>query len=88
MPSVALIGPPGTGKSTVFALLGGNATRSPLKQGFTADRAMVGVPDPRFERLAGMFFHEALRRMVSAFETRAAAVFGNLDNLALIGLQH
>ena len=29
-----------------------------------------------FERLAGMFFHEAFRRMVTAFETRAAAVYG------------
>ena len=29
-----------------------------------------------FERLAGMFFHEAFRRMVSAFEARAAAVYG------------
>lgn len=29
-----------------------------------------------FERLAGMFFHEALRRMVGAFETRAAQVYG------------
>lgn len=29
-----------------------------------------------FERLAGMFFHEAFRRMVGAFETRAAEVYG------------
>lgn len=29
-----------------------------------------------FEKLAGMFFHEAFRRMVGAFETRAAAVYG------------
>ncbi|MBC7522763.1 MAG: type II toxin-antitoxin system RatA family toxin [Sandarakinorhabdus sp.] len=29
-----------------------------------------------FERLAGMFFHEAFRRMVGAFEARAAAVYG------------
>lgn len=29
-----------------------------------------------FEGLAGMFFHEAFHRMVSAFETRAAAVYG------------
>ncbi len=29
-----------------------------------------------FERLAGMFFHEAFKRMVSAFENRAAAVYG------------
>ena len=29
-----------------------------------------------FERLAGIFFHEAFKRMVSAFETRAAAVYG------------
>ena len=29
-----------------------------------------------FERLAGMFFHEAFRRMVGAFETRAAAIYG------------
>ncbi len=29
-----------------------------------------------FERLAGMFFHEAFRRMVDAFETRAASVYG------------
>lgn len=29
-----------------------------------------------FERLAGMFFHEAFRRMVGAFETRAAQVYG------------
>ena len=28
-----------------------------------------------FERLAGMFFHEAFRRMVGAFESRAAAVY-------------
>lgn len=29
-----------------------------------------------FERLAGLFFGEALRRMVGAFETRAAAIYG------------
>jgi coenzyme Q-binding protein COQ10 len=29
-----------------------------------------------FERLAGMFFHEAFRRMVASFEARAAAVYG------------
>ncbi|GGI83811.1 ubiquinone-binding protein [Polymorphobacter multimanifer] len=29
-----------------------------------------------FERLAGMFFGEALRRMVGAFETRAFALYG------------
>lgn len=29
-----------------------------------------------FERLAGMFFHEAFHRMVGAFEARAAAVYG------------
>ena len=29
-----------------------------------------------FERLAGMFFHDALRRMVGAFESRAAAIYG------------
>ena len=30
-----------------------------------------------FERLAGMFFHEAFKRMVGAFETRAAAIYGS-----------
>ena len=29
-----------------------------------------------FERLAGVFFGEAFKRMVGAFETRAAAVYG------------
>ena len=29
-----------------------------------------------FERLAGMFFGEALRRMISAFETRAMQLYG------------
>ena len=29
-----------------------------------------------FERLAGMFFHEAFKRMVGAFETRAAIIYG------------
>ena len=29
-----------------------------------------------FERLAGSFFHEAFRRMVAAFEKRAATVYG------------
>jgi coenzyme Q-binding protein COQ10 len=29
-----------------------------------------------FERLAGMFFHEAFRRMVASFEARAAVVYG------------
>ncbi|WP_426164186.1 type II toxin-antitoxin system RatA family toxin [Sandarakinorhabdus sp. DWP1-3-1] len=29
-----------------------------------------------FERLAGMFFGEAFKRMVGAFETRAAAIYG------------
>ena len=29
-----------------------------------------------FERLAGAFFHEAFRRMVAAFEKRAAEVYG------------
>ena len=40
-----------------------------------------------FERLAGMFFHEALRRMVGAFQARAAAIFGSSDDLILIRLQ-
>lgn len=29
-----------------------------------------------FERLAGMFFHEAFKRMVGAFEARALAIYG------------
>jgi coenzyme Q-binding protein COQ10 len=29
-----------------------------------------------FERLAGAFFHEAFRRMVAAFEKRAAEIYG------------
>jgi coenzyme Q-binding protein COQ10 len=29
-----------------------------------------------FERLAGMFFHEAFRRMVASFEARAAQIYG------------
>lgn len=29
-----------------------------------------------FERLAGTFFHEAFRRMVAAFEKRAAEIYG------------
>lgn len=29
-----------------------------------------------FERLAGLFFHEAFKRMVGAFETRAEAIYG------------
>lgn len=40
-----------------------------------------------FERLAGMFFHEAFRRMVSAFETRAAAVYGGQAELVGLNLQ-
>ncbi len=55
MPSIALIGPPGSGKSTVFELLGGMASRQPLKTSFNADRAMVSVPDPRFDKLCAMF---------------------------------
>jgi len=35
-----------------------------------------------FERLAGMFFHEAFKRMVSAFEARAAAVYGPAETAA------
>ena len=35
-----------------------------------------------FERLAGMFFHEAFRRMVGAFETRAAQVYGRAGTAA------
>lgn len=35
-----------------------------------------------FERLAGMFFHEAFRRMVGAFETRAAQVYGRAGTVA------
>ncbi len=38
-----------------------------------------------FERLAGMFFHDALRRMVGAFETRAAAIYG-VPSPALSGI--
>jgi ribosome-binding ATPase YchF (GTP1/OBG family) len=55
MPSLALIGPPGSGKSTVFELLGGIPSRGPLKANFTADRAMVPVHDPRFDKLRAMF---------------------------------
>ena len=56
MPSFALIGPPGSGKSTVFELLAGiAASRQALKQGFNADRAMVPVPDRRFEKLCALF---------------------------------
>lgn len=39
-----------------------------------------------FERLAGMFFHEAFKRMVSAFETRAAAVYGAPTLAAVSGI--
>ncbi len=35
-----------------------------------------------FERLAGMFFHEAFRRMVGAFESRAEAVYGRRPSVA------
>lgn len=35
-----------------------------------------------FERLAGMFFHEAFRRMVGAFETRAGQVYGRSGSVA------
>jgi GTP-binding protein YchF len=56
MPSFALIGPPGSGKSTVFELVAGiAASRQALKQNFTADRAMVPVPDQRFEKLCALF---------------------------------
>ena len=34
------------------------------------------IRNKMFERLAGMFFHEAFKRMVGAFETRAAVVYG------------
>ena len=39
-----------------------------------------------FERLAGMFFHEAFRRMVDAFETRAAAVYGAVSATGASGI--
>lgn len=55
MPAIALVGPPRTGKSTVFELLGGNASRLPLRTDFTADRVVVAVPDPRFEELCRLF---------------------------------
>ena len=56
MPSFALIGPPGSGKSTVFELVAGiAASRTALKQNFSADRAMVPVPDRRFEKLSSLF---------------------------------
>ena len=55
MPSIALIGPPQSGKSTVFELLGGSAGRSPLAVGFKADRAVVPVPDPRFASLSALY---------------------------------
>ncbi len=56
MPSFALIGPPGSGKSTVFELVAGMAaSRQALKQNFTADRAMVPVPDQRFDKLCALF---------------------------------
>lgn len=35
-----------------------------------------------FERLAGAFFHEAFKRMVSSFETRAAALYGSRSRSA------
>ena len=40
-----------------------------------------------FERLAGMFFHEAFKRMVSAFEARAAAVYGSAGPAAALTVQ-
>ncbi len=56
LPSFALIGPPGSGKSTVFELLAGiPASRQVLRASFTPDRAMISVPDPRFERLVEMY---------------------------------
>jgi coenzyme Q-binding protein COQ10 len=30
-----------------------------------------------FEKLAGAFFHEAFKRMVASFETRAAGLYGS-----------
>jgi coenzyme Q-binding protein COQ10 len=35
-----------------------------------------------FERLAGVFFHEAFRQMVSAFEKRARALYGSSSRSA------
>ncbi len=35
-----------------------------------------------FERLAGMFFGEAFKRMVGAFETRAAEIYGAAPQMA------
>lgn len=56
MPSFALIGPPGGGKSTVFELLAGvPASRKALAQNYTPDRAMVEVHDPRFDRLNSLY---------------------------------
>lgn len=67
MPSFALIGPPGSGKSTVFELLAGiPATRQVLKANFSADRAMIAVPDPRFRRLVDMY--RPKKRTPASFE--------------------
>ncbi len=56
MPSFALVGPPGGGKSTVFELLAGiPASRRALAQNYSPDRAMVEVHDPRFERLSELY---------------------------------
>ncbi|QMW24282.1 type II toxin-antitoxin system RatA family toxin [Sandaracinobacteroides saxicola] len=35
-----------------------------------------------FERLAGAFFHEALKRMVASFEARAVALYGSSSSSA------
>jgi ribosome-binding ATPase len=67
MPSFALVGPPGSGKSTVFELLAGvPASRQVLKANFTADRAMIPVPDPRIERLIEMY--NPKKRTPASFE--------------------
>ncbi len=67
MPSFALIGPPASGKSTVFELLAGRpASRQILKAGFNADRGQVPVPDPRLERLIALY--QPKKRTPTAFE--------------------
>jgi len=67
MPSFALVGPPGSGKSTVFELLAGMpASRQVLRTNFTADRTMVPVPDPRLERLVEMY--KPKKRTPASFE--------------------